>query len=300
MGSTSGRSVLVTGSSTGLGLETSLYLAEKGFKVYASIPDLRERDAVLAAAVERNVSLQVIQLDVTSQKSIATAVDLIMAESGEIYGLVNNAGLGGRGCFEDVSDSEMRQLYEVNVFGVIWVTQKVLPFMRQARRGRILTITSVGGRVASFGLSAYCSTKFAGEGFGESLALEFAPFGIHSIMIEPGIVSTPHWTVNRGTARQASDPASPYFEMFNRHEAFADRRMASSRITSRHVAETIHRALTEKHPRMRYVVGRPAAMVVASRRLLPERIFERVYFDVLLGRIIGKPPTAKLGLRSRA
>jgi NAD(P)-dependent dehydrogenase (short-subunit alcohol dehydrogenase family) len=300
MGSTFGRPVLVTGSSTGLGLETSLYLAEQGFKVYASIPDLRERDAVLEAAGERNVSIQAIQLDVTNQQSIAAAVNLIIAESGEIYGLVNNAGLGGRGCFEDVSDSEMRQLYEVNVFGVMWVTRAVLPFMRQNRRGRILTITSVGGRVASFGLSAYCSTKFAGEGFGESLALEVAPFGIHSIMIEPGIVSTPHWTVNRGTARQASDPASPYFEMFHRHEAFADRRTAVSQIRPRDVALTVHRALTDKRPHMRYVVGRPAALVVACRRFVPEWLFERIYFGFFLGRIIGKPPRLKLGTRTSA
>jgi NAD(P)-dependent dehydrogenase (short-subunit alcohol dehydrogenase family) len=286
------RTVLITGSSTGLGLETSLYLAERGFNVYATIPFAHERPSVLAAARERRVDLRVLQLDVTNRKSIDAAIDQIVEESGGIFGLVNNAGLGLRGCFEDIDEAEMRQLYEVNAFGVMWVTQRVLPILRKARTGRILTVTSVGGRVASFGLSGYCSTKFAMEGFGEALAREVAPFGIQSILIEPGIVSTPHWTVNRGTARRASDPTGPYYSMFTRHEEFADRRTAKSPIRPRHVAETVYTALTARQPRQRYVVGRPAALVVFCRRFVPEWLFERVYFDLMLGRVIGRPTAA--------
>jgi NAD(P)-dependent dehydrogenase (short-subunit alcohol dehydrogenase family) len=247
---------------------------------------------VLAAAAQRGLSLEVLRLDVTDEASIAAAVEQIVAEAGTIYGLVNNAGLGQRGCFEDVADAEVRRLFEVNFFGVLAVTRRVLPSMREARRGRVLTVTSVGGRIASFGLSGYCASKFALEGFGEALALEVAPFGLHSVLIEPGIVKTPHWTVHRGTAARALDPASPYAAMFARHEAIADRRTERSRILPVHVARTIHTALTAKRPRMRYVVGAPAAAAVLLRRYLPEGLFERVYFGSLLRRITqGEPPS---------
>jgi NAD(P)-dependent dehydrogenase (short-subunit alcohol dehydrogenase family) len=285
-------SVLITGCSSGLGLETALYLAARGFTVYATVPDLAERPAVLAAAAERGVRLEVLRLDVTDQQSIDAAVETAIARSGAIYGLVNNAGLGQRGCFEDVTDAELRQLFEVNFFGVLAVTRRVLPSMRAAGRGRIVTISSVGGRVASFGLSGYCASKFALEGFGEALALEVAPFGLHSILIEPGIVRTPHWTINRGTARGALDPKSPYYAMFQRHEAIADRRTATSRILPEHVAKAVHRALTARRPKMRYVVGRPAALVVLLRRYLPNDLFERVYFGLLLRKLTRGPLVA--------
>jgi NAD(P)-dependent dehydrogenase (short-subunit alcohol dehydrogenase family) len=288
-------SVLITGCSSGLGLETALYLAERGFRVYATVQYPEERSAVLEEATARGVgqhSLKVLQLDVTDQASIESAVEALVAEEGGIYGLVNNAGLGQRGCFEDVTNAEMRQLFDVNFFGVLAVTRQVLPHMRASHRGRIITISSVGGRVASFGLSGYCATKFALEGFGEALALEIAPFGMQSILIEPGIVKTPHWTVNRGTTKHALDPASPYAAMFRRHEAIADRRTETSRIVPAHVAKTIHQALVAKRPKMRYIVGRPASLVVALRRFLPNDLFERVYFGLLL-REITRPDQAE-------
>jgi NAD(P)-dependent dehydrogenase (short-subunit alcohol dehydrogenase family) len=123
------------------------------------------------------------------------------------------------------------------------------------------------------------------EGFGEALALEIAPFGLHSILVEPGIVKTPHWSVNRGTAQRAFDPASPYAEMLSRHEAIADRRTETSRITPTHVAQAVHRALTARRPRMRYIVGRPATLVVLLRRYVPNALFERLYFGLLLRQI---------------
>ena len=233
--------------------------------------------------------MRILRLDVTDEASIEAAVQTVTAECGAVYGLVNNAGGGCRGCFEDVSDAEMRQVFEVNLFGTMAVTRRVLPSMRSAGRGRIVHITSVGGRIASFGLTGYCSTKFALEGFGEALALEVAPFGIKSILVEPGIISTPHWTVNRGTTRNALSKNSSYADMFRRHEALADWRTAHSRITPAHVAETVYRALTDRNPRMRYVVGVPASLMVLARRYVPERIFDGVYFGFLLRRVIGKP-----------
>jgi NAD(P)-dependent dehydrogenase (short-subunit alcohol dehydrogenase family) len=279
-------SILITGASSGLGLATALYLAERGFKVYASIPDDAEREGVQAAAAYRGVALETPRLDVTDAGSIDATIDLIVRESGGLFGLVNNAGLGQRGCFEDVTDEEVRQLFEVNFFGVIAVTRRALPHLRAAGRGRVITISSVGGRIASFGLSGYCATKFALEGFAEALALEVAPFGVRSILVEPGIIKTPHWTVNRGTAAGALRAESPYAAMFRRHESIADRRTNASGILPEHVAKAIHEALTARRPRLRYIVGRPASLAVTLRRHLPETWFENVYFGLLMRQIM--------------
>lgn len=287
--------VLVTGSSTGLGLETALHLAEGGFRVYATVRDLDRRTDVLQAAADRHASVEVLQLDVTDQASIDAAVGTIVSDSGGIFGLVNNAGIGLRGCVEDLSAAEIREVYEANVFGTVAVTQSVLPHMRAAGRGRIVTISSVGGRISSFGLSAYCGTKFALEGFGEALALEIAPFGLQSILIEPGIISTTRWTSNRGTAAKALDPGSPYHDLFRASESLADRRVEQSRTAPADVAKAVQRALTAEHPRMRYVVGRPAAAAILLKRYLPERVFERVYFGSLLRQITAQARAAVPG-----
>lgn len=278
--------VLITGCSSGFGLETALYLAERGFRVYATVPFAEDKAGVVAAAAQRQVDLEVLRLDVTDEASIDETVDTIINHTGGIYGLVNNAGLGLRGCFEDVTEAELRRHFDVNFFGTLAVTRRALPHMRSARRGRVVSISSVGGRVASFGLSGYCSAKFALEGFGEALALEVAPFGLHSILVEPGIVKTPHWTVNRGTAKHALDPSSPYAPLFTQHEAIADRRTNRSRILPVHVAMAVHRALTARRPRLRYVVGGPASLVILLRRYVPEPLFERIYFGLLLRQIV--------------
>ncbi len=154
--------------------------------------------------------------------------------------------------------------------------------MRQAKRGRIITIGSVGGRIATFGLSIYCSSKFALEGFCEALALEVEPFGLKSILVEPGIVKTTRWTTNRGLARDALNPASSYRDMFLRAEAIADRLVERSRTRPVDVAKAVHHALTARSPKMRYLVGRPASAAVALRRYLPDAVFERFYFGTLL------------------
>jgi NAD(P)-dependent dehydrogenase (short-subunit alcohol dehydrogenase family) len=277
--------VLITGCSTGLGLETALHLAERGFAVYATVRDGAQRPAVLAAAAERGVELRALELDLTDSDSVERAVGEVVAEAGAIFGLVNNGGIGLRGCLEDVSAEEVRRVFEANVFGTIAVTQAVLPHMRAAGRGRIVTITSVGGRISAFGVGVYCASKFAQEGLGEALALEVAPFGIQSVLVEPGMIKTTRWTEHRGTAARALDPNSPYRELFRESEAMADRIVERSRTRPADVAAAVHHALSTDKPRMRYVVGRPASVVVVLRRYLPAGVFERLYFGSFLRRI---------------
>jgi NAD(P)-dependent dehydrogenase (short-subunit alcohol dehydrogenase family) len=277
--------VLVTGGSTGLGLETALHLAGRGFRVFATVRDPAQRPEVLEAAGERGVQLEVPTLDLTDRESIRDAVVAMVETAGGVYGLVNNAGIGLRGCFEDCAEDEIRQVFETNVFGTIAVTQAVLPHMRAAGCGRIVTVSSVGARVCGFGVSIYCASKFAQEGLGEGLAQELAPFGIQSVIVEPGIIKTSRWDHRRGTARGATDPEGPYHDLFRASEEVADRLVERSPIRPAHVAEAIHEALTADSPRMRYVVGRGATAVIALRRLLPESVFERLYFAGHLRRI---------------
>jgi NAD(P)-dependent dehydrogenase (short-subunit alcohol dehydrogenase family) len=157
--------------------------------------------------------------------------------------------------------------------------------MRAAGCGRIVTITSVGGRIPGFGVSIYCSSKFAQEGFAEGLSLELAPFGIQSIIVEPGIVKTPRWAEHRGTAAGAEDTSSPYYGPFWASEAIAERIVERSRTTPADVAAAVGQALGDEDPRLRYVVGRPASIAVFLRRRLPERLFERLYYGGQLRRL---------------
>src|SRR5262249_31680244 len=157
--------------------------------------------------------------------------------------------------------------------GAMAVTRAVLPHMRAAHCGRIVIISSAGGRIAAMTLSGYCAGKFALEGFGESLALEVAPLGVHVSLVEPGLVMTPHFTVNRGRAMAAVDPQSPYYTWFVQHEKMVDRVLQAKHITPTDVAQVVCRALQTKRPRLRYVVGWRANLLIALRRYLPGELF---------------------------
>jgi NAD(P)-dependent dehydrogenase (short-subunit alcohol dehydrogenase family) len=280
-----GDAVIVTGAGTGIGLETALHLAGAGFRVYASVRNPDQREGLLGAASERGVELEILTLDLTDHASISAAIATVVDAAGGIYGLVNNAGVGLRGCTEDCSEQEIRLLFETNVLGTIAVTKAAIPHMREAGCGRIVTVSSVGGRVPGFGVTMYCASKFAQEGLGEGLAQELAPFGIQSVIIEPGIIKTTRWSSYRGTAARASDPDSPYHGLFWASEAIADKLVERSPTRPEHVAMAITRALTAKQPRMRYVVGRGASLVIALRRYMPQSLFERLYFGGHIRRV---------------
>jgi NAD(P)-dependent dehydrogenase (short-subunit alcohol dehydrogenase family) len=278
-------SVLITGASTGLGLETALYLAEHGFKVYATMLDLSRRAALDEEAARRGVQVQVLKLDIRDKDDVDAAVREVVERSGGIHALVNNAGIGVRGYFEDLSEKEIRSVFETNVFGTMAITRAVLPHMRAARRGRIVIVTSVGGRIGSLAVSAYCATKFAQEGFGESLAQEVAPFGIYVSLVEPAIIRTERWGANRGVAKRALDPKSPYCAWFHESERLVDRLVKTSPTKPVDVACAVHSALAARRPRLRYMVGRRASLVMILRRYLPGELFERLYFGEAVRRV---------------
>ncbi|MGO9958678.1 MAG: SDR family oxidoreductase [Solirubrobacteraceae bacterium] len=277
--------MIVTGSGTGLGRETALRLAGRGFRVFATIRNPDQRPELEQAARDRGLALEVLALDLTDPGGIAAAVRTVTDAAGGVYGLVNNGGVGLRGCLEDCTEQEIRDTFEANVFGTIAVTKAVLPHMRAAGCGRIVTVSSIGGRVPGFGVTTYCATKFAQEGIGEGLALELAPFGIQSVIVEPGIINTTRWSRHRGTAAAAADPQSPYHGLFWASEAIADKIVKRSPTRPEHVADVIVTALTVDEPRLRYVVGRGASLVIALRRHLPQGAFERLYYGGQLRRL---------------
>lgn len=281
------KSVLITGAGTGLGLEMALFLARHGYTVYASVLDAAQQAHVEDAAARHGVTLRIVQLDVTDERSVAAAVATILRECGGIYALINNAGLSLRGFFEDCDDDEIRRVFEVNLFGVMAATRAVLPHMRSARRGRLVFISSIGGRIASMARTAYCASKFGVEGFAESLMQEVTPLGIRVSIVEPAIIKTERWTVHRGLARRARRFEGLYGEWFRREEALADRLLQTSPTTPADVARTVHEALEAEQPRLRYVVGRRPNAVLTLRRYLPGETFERLYFGEAMRRVTG-------------
>jgi NAD(P)-dependent dehydrogenase (short-subunit alcohol dehydrogenase family) len=278
----------ITGAGSGLGLESAVFLASRGFRVFGSVLTDAEADTLRAAALERNVSVEILHTDVTRAEDIECGLQRILAADGKLDGVVQFAGMGLRGFLEDVTPEEIRQVFDVNIFGMMAVTRAVLPVMRKARHGRIILTSSIGGRMASMSIGGYASSKFAVEGFGECLRQEMAPFNVHVSLLEPGLIHTPHFTVNRNQARKAVDPASPYYPWFRRHEALVDGILARNRFGPPEVAKTVLRILTARRPRLRYLVGIKAKIVINLRRYLPGESFERIYW-AMVRRIVTRP-----------
>ena len=181
---------LVTGSSSGIGFHTSLFLARAGFYTYATMRNLGKSSKIIDIAQEDNLPLEVLRLDVTDDKSVKDAINTIAVKQKRIDVVVNNAGYGSTGAVEDFSIDEIKAQFETNFFGVIRVIQYVLPIMRKQRSGVIVNISSIGGRIAFPFSPSYASTKFALEGLSEALQYEVEQFGIKVILVEPGIIKT--------------------------------------------------------------------------------------------------------------
>jgi NAD(P)-dependent dehydrogenase (short-subunit alcohol dehydrogenase family) len=267
---------LVTGSSSGIGFETSLLLARTGFHTYASMRNLEKSKNITEIANTEKLPLQVVQLDVNDGRSVKDAIDKIVAEKDRIDILVNNAGYGLFGSLEDISIEEVKAQFETNFFGVIRVTQQVLPVMRkQNSRCTIVNVSSVGGRIGVPILSAYQSTKFALEGLSESMSYELEPFGIRVVIIEPGFIRTN--IINSSTsAKKALDPKSPYFSLMQKVENHFKSMMENASSPPEEVAMVILKALTSENPQLRYTVGNDAATIVQARMNMPDEEFRKM------------------------
>jgi NAD(P)-dependent dehydrogenase (short-subunit alcohol dehydrogenase family) len=267
---------LITGCSSGFGLLTTLELARHGYLVVATMRDLARRDpldqAVNAAGLMEYVSVR--QLDVAEPATHASFVAAIEADYGRIDLLVNNAGFAMAGFAEDVTLDELRRQFETNFFGTVSLTKTVLPTMRRQRAGRILMLSSIAGRSAAPGISSYCSSKFALEGYTESLRLEMSPLGIHCVLIEPGSFETAIWYRKENVAAAADSPTSPNLQ---RTATFRNYIMKGlQRRDPAEVARLIARVAAMPRPRLRYAIGPDAKSLLVLRALLPFNLFERI------------------------
>lgn len=263
--------VIITGSSSGIGLESALLLARNGYITYATMRSPEKDTSIKAAVQKEHLPIKVIQLDVNDDSSVKIAIDHIISEAGRIDVLVNNAGYSLGGALEDLSMDEIQSQYETNLFGLIRVTQAVLPTMRKQRSGRILNISSGAGIFGFPGHSAYVSTKFAVEGLSESIAYELEPFGIKVILIEPGFIRT-NFTQAMIVAKKAQDPASPYSEMMQKIMTSASE-LIKNASHAELVANIILDAASNPNPRLRYLAGKDVESWAVGKKNMDELEF---------------------------
>ncbi|MDQ3873274.1 MAG: SDR family oxidoreductase [Thermoproteota archaeon] len=267
---------VVTGSSGGIGLATSLALARSGYLTYATMRNLAKRNSIQSLAEKQHLPIRTVQLDVTDENSVKNAIQSILSESEGIDLLVNNAGYGLTGAFEDIGIDEIKALYETNLFGVIRVTQEVLPIMRKQGSGRIINISSGAGRIGYPGGSAYVSSKFALEGLTESMAYEIEQFGIKAVLVEPGFVRT-NFGENMVIAKKAQDPNSPYSQMMIQMRSSSVRsRMVENASDADLVASVVVEAATAKEPNLRYLAGKDVQQLVTAKKNMSDEEFQRM------------------------
>ncbi|HYT01508.1 MAG TPA: SDR family oxidoreductase [Candidatus Acidoferrum sp.] len=260
---------IVTGSSSGIGYATSLMLARKGFYTYASVRNIDKSASLQSIANAERLPLKLIQLDVTDDGSVKDAVEKIVLEKGRIDVLVNNAGYALFGAFEDLLLDEIKGQFETNFFGVIRVTQHVLPIMRNPQNGGgvIVNVSSINGLIAFPVISAYVGTKFAIEGLSESIAYELEPFGIKVILIEPGVIGS-NFMKGSILPRRALDPKSPYSELVQKVSVKTNSQHEAENATQpEEVAKTIFQAISTVKPEFRYLVGTDAVGLLEARKI---------------------------------
>jgi NAD(P)-dependent dehydrogenase (short-subunit alcohol dehydrogenase family) len=269
------RVAVVTGSSSGIGYETSLTLARNGFLTYATMRNLAKAEKIQSVADKEHLPIRVAQLDVTDENSVNKAIGstIISEAGGRIDVLVNNAGYALIGAFEDISLDEIKTQFETNLYGLIRVTQAVLPAMRRQRSGRIINISSGADRFGYPGGSAYVSAKFALEGLSESLAFELDQFGIKVVIVEPGVIRT-----NFGNAmviaNKAQDPNSPYSNMMQIMSSTVGKRIEEYSSDPELVANVVLEAATTSNPKLRYLVGRDVEQMAQAKKSMSDEDFQ--------------------------
>jgi NAD(P)-dependent dehydrogenase (short-subunit alcohol dehydrogenase family) len=269
----SSKAVLITGCSSGIGRATAEHLAQAGWTVYATA----RRPETVADLEEKGC--RTLALDVTDEASMRAAVDMVAQADGAVGVLINNAGYSQSGAVESVPISQARAQFETNVFGLLRMCQLVLPGMRDQRWGKIVNISSMGGRLTFPGGGLYHATKYAVEALSDALRFEVRGFGIDVILVEPGLIVTRFGEVAAGSVKQAGD-GGPYTE-FNRKVAEVTEGaytgpMAKLGAGPEAVAKTIGRAIQARRPRARYPVTASARLMMGQRRLMPDRLWDTV------------------------
>jgi len=261
---------LVTGSSSGIGFETALALARENYFTFASMRNTDKAEKIQEIAKKENLNLQVIELDVDKEESIKYAVKKIQEQKGRIDVLVNNAGYGLFGCVEDITIDDLKAQFETNFFGVVRLIQEIAPSMRKQGSGIIVNVSSVAGRMGFPGTPAYISSKFALEGLSECMRYELSPFGIKTIIIEPGVIKTNFFSSMKVTEAKQD---SPYKEITEK-VMNGVKMMSEMGTPPDEVAKTIVNAIKTEDPLPRYIVGSDASMFLEAKKMKTDIEFE--------------------------
>jgi len=271
-----GKVALITGSSSGFGLLTTVELAKRGYKVVATMRDTTRRgrldEAVNAAGLKDSVDVR--RMDVTDQGTLFATIEQIIKYHQRIDVLVNNAGFAMAGFAEDMRYAEIRQQFETNFFGAVAVTKAVLPTMRAQKSGHIIMVSSIAGLVAQPVVSSYAASKFALEGWSEALRIETRSLGIRVVLVEPGAFATDIWDRNAKIGAFAMDAKSPNHERGARFTEYVKTKVAKAdpSIVSKLIADIAE----NPNPKLRYVVGRDAKAALLMKRLLPWKTWEKM------------------------
>ena len=269
---------LITGSSSGFGLLTCLELAKAGFRVVATMRDLGRRGALDQAAAVAGVKLEIRQLDVTNFEAIPAFVDQVVGDFGRLDVLVNNAGFPFAGFAEDIRLEELRLQFETNFFGAVAMTKAVLPVMRRQGSGHIIQVSSISGLLGAVAASSYAASKFALEGWSESLRLEMNALGVKVVLVEPGAFATHIWERGVKLGQKALDGTSVNRE---RGQRMRERVKALPKRDPIEVARLIAAIAQDPDPKLRYLVGRDARIQLAMKRILPWKWHEKAVANFL-------------------
>jgi NAD(P)-dependent dehydrogenase (short-subunit alcohol dehydrogenase family) len=272
------KTALVTGASSGIGEATARKLRDLGYTVYGAGRRTDRLERLVAAGIHP------LTMDITDDESVSSGVKTIIAATGGIDVLVNNAGYGSYGALEDVPLTEARRQFEVNVFGAARLTQLVLPHMRAQRSGTIVNVTSMGGKIYTPMGGWYHSTKFALEALSDCLRLEAGPFGVRVVVVEPGGIRT-EWAGVAADNLKKSSTTGAYARQADAMVAMLGSETVNRRSSPPSVvADAIGRAVTARRPKTRYVTGFGARPLLLMRHILPDRAF-----DALIARVSGVP-----------
>lgn len=260
--------ILITGASSGIGYQTAQKLAEQGHKVYGTARRVEKMSPL------EKFGVTPLKLDVTDQVSIDAAIKQVIAESGRIDVLINNAGYGSYGAIEDVAIAEAKQQFEVNLFGLASLTKAVLPYMRKQKSGRIINTSSMGGRLVSYFGAWYHATKYAVEAFSDALRMEVKPFGIDVVLIEPGGIKT-NWGFIAADHLERSGKDGAYAAATKKTAAGMRKQYSGSMMSDpKVIANAMSKAVNRRRPRTRYVVGMGAKPLIFMHAILPARAFD--------------------------
>ncbi|EJP98995.1 oxidoreductase [Bacillus mycoides] len=268
------KTAIITGASSGFGLLTTLELAKKDYFVIATMRNLEKQIDLISQAtkldLQQNIKVQ--QLDVTDQGSIHN-FQLFLNELNRIDILINNAGYANGGFIEEIPVEDYRKQFETNLFGAISITQLVLPYMRKQKSGKIINISSISGQVGFPGLSPYVSSKYALEGWSESLRLEVKPFGIDVALLEPGSYNTNIWEVGKQLAENQSDTTSPYKEYMDKIQKHINNGNDTLG-NPMDVANKIVEIAEARRTTLRYPIGKGVKFMILAKKILPWRLWE--------------------------